>query len=101
MKVITSQSYIDDEIVERKMSELSGKNSVSLTVWTTGLKDDEADELCVLADGHHTYEAAMELGLEIQFEECEHPEGLMGEDLLQAAWMDGDYHYLGTEIDVW
>lgn len=101
MKVITSQSYINYEIVDQKAEQISGHAFVELPVWTTGLTDDEGNELCVLADGHHTYEAATELGIEVRFVEQDHPEGLTGEALLEAAWMDGEYHYLGTEINVW
>ena len=68
---------------------------------TTGLTDEDGNELCILADGHHTYEAATELGIEVRFAEQDHPEGLTGEALLEAAWMDSEYRYLGTEINVW
>lgn len=36
MKVITSQSYINNEIVNQKIDQLSGKEFVELPVWTTG-----------------------------------------------------------------
>lgn len=101
MKVITSQSYINWDIVDAKLNKLAGSEYVELPVWTTGLQDDDGEDLCILADGHHTYKAAKELGIEIRFDEMEHPEGLTGEALLDAAWMDSDYHYLGTETIVW
>lgn len=101
MKVITSQGYIDDAIVESKKELLAGAASVDLVVWTTGIQNDNGDELCVLSDGHHTYEAAKELGLEINFVETEHPEGITGEQLLDVAWMDSDWHYLDTKKLVW
>lgn len=101
MKVITSQSYINDDVVESKKEMLAGEASVELIVWTTGIQDNNGEDLCILSDGHHTYEAAMELGINVIFTEAEHPEGLTGEALLDAAWMDSDYHYLGTETSVW
>lgn len=101
MKVITSQSYINYDIVDVKKAALAGANYVELTVWTTGLQDDNGEDLCILSDGHHTYEAAIELGVEVVFSESEHPEGLTGEALLDAAWMDADYRYLGSEELVW
>ena len=101
MKVITSQSYINNEIVNHKIDQLSGKEFVELPVWTTGLTDEDGNELCILADCHHTYESATELGIEVRFAEQDHPEGLTGEALLEAAWMDSEYRYLGTEINVW
>lgn len=101
MKVITSQGYINESIVESKKEMISGKTSVDLVVWTTGMQDDDGEDLCILSDGHHTYQAAVELGLEVNFIEAEHPEGLTGDALLEAAWMDSDYCYLGTNITVW
>ena len=101
MKVITSQRYIDYDVVDQKIAQISGREFVELPVWTTGLTDEDGNELCVLADGHHTYEAATELGIEVRFVEQDHPEGLTGEALLDAAWMDSDYRYLGTAITVW
>lgn len=101
MKVITSQSYINWDIVEEKIENLSGTEYVELPVWTTGIQDDDGEDLCILADGHHTYEAAKELGIEIRFDEMDHPEGLRGEELLEAAWMDSDYRYLDNDITVW
>ena len=101
MKVITSQSYINYDIVKEKIEALKNAEYVELPVWTTGLQDDDGEDLCILADGHHTYEAAVELGIELRFAETEHPDGLTGERLLEGAWMDDDYHYLGTTMTVW
>ena len=44
MKVITSQSYINNEIVNQKIDQLSGKEFVELPVWTTGLTDEDGKE---------------------------------------------------------
>lgn len=101
MRVITSQSYIESEIVEEKIEQLRGKSQIVLSVWTTEMQDDNGEDLCILADGHHTYEAAKELGIDIIFNEASHPEGLVGERLLEAAWMDSDYHYLDSGATVW
>lgn len=101
MKVITSQSYIDNDIVEAKKELLAGATSVELIVWTTGILDDDGEELCVLSDGHHTYEAAKELGIPVSFVEISHPEGVTGEQLLDIAWMDSDWRYLETNMLVW
>lgn len=101
MKVITSQGYRNDEIVEAKKEALTGVSSVNLIVWVTELDDLNGEAVCILSDGHHTYEAAKEMGLKINFIETEHPDGLIGEDLLEAAWMDEDYHYLESGLPVW
>lgn len=101
MKVITSQSYIDYDIVEEKIKALDGVTSIDLVVWTTGMQDLNGEDVCILSDGHHTFEAARQIGIEINFVEEYHPEGLTGEELLEQAWMDSEYHYLGTEENVW
>lgn len=101
MKVITSQSYINYGIVEDKKAALARNSEITLTVWTTGLRDEDGEDLCILSDGHHTYEAAVELGIEVNFDEVDHPEGLTGDALLEQAWMDSDYRYLGTTLLVW
>lgn len=45
-----------------------------------------------MMDGHHTYQAAKELGLEISFDVTDDPEGLDGDDLLMAYYGDRDYY---------
>lgn len=101
MKVITSQGYRACEIVEAKKDVLAGRTSIDLVVWETGLQDLDGEDVCILSDGHHTYEAAQELGLKINYIVENHPEGLTGEDLLDVAWMDEDYHYLESGLLVW
>lgn len=101
MRVITSQNYINWDIVSRKMEALKDIGSVELTVWTTGLQNEDGDDLVILADGHHTYQAAKELGIEVKFVEDPHPEGVTGEALLDLAWMDSDWRYLDNNNLVW
>lgn len=43
----------------------------------------------------------MELGIDVTFDEVDHPEGLTGDALLEQAWMDGDYCYIDTKTTVW
>ncbi len=101
MRVITSQHYRDEDIVQSKIEQLQNETKVTLTVWDTEMKNEQGQELYILADGHHTYEAAVRLGLEVEFEIEKHPEGLVGEELLEVAWMDGDYRYLDDNSTVW
>lgn len=101
MRVITSQHYRDENIIQNKIEQLQNKTKVTLTVWETGMQNELGQDLYILADGHHTYEAARELGLDIEFEIEKHPEGLVGEELLEVAWMDGDYRYLDNNDTVW
>lgn len=98
MKIITSQSFRDDEIVERKKQELieSGTKEVILPVVNIYM-----DDLYILVDGHHTFTAARELGLKISFEEVEDEttyyqdvEDRNTDAILEAHYMDSDYRYL-------
>ena len=93
--IISSQKYIDYTKVDEKIEELEGKNEVTLTAW------DVDGEYAVLSDGHHAYQAAKELGINVKFEIVSHPEGLTGDDLLEQAWMDSDWYNVETGINVW
>jgi uncharacterized protein (DUF1015 family) len=102
MRVITSQRYYrNEDIITEKIEQLKEATKITLTVWETEMKNELGQDLYILADGHHTYEAAKELGLDIEFEIEKHPEGLVGEELLEVAWMDGDYCYLDGNSTVW
>ena len=91
MKVISSQRYVNDEIVAEKKIELSGRKSVALPIFEVGI-----DDLYILADGHHRFEAAKQLGIKVEFEVIDHAEKLSGEALLENEWMDDDYYDIQT-----
>ena len=93
--IISSQHYIDYNIVDQKIEEIGGSEEITLVAW----KVDE--NYAVLSDGHHTYTAAKELEIKVNFEIVSHPEGIEGEDLLEQAWMDGDWYDIETEKAVW
>lgn len=98
MKYISGQHYVDWEIVERKMEALKGKDKVIIPFYLAGIVEDDdggSDEYAVQADGHHTLAAARELGLEIEYEVTNHPEGLTGMQLLEKM-QDADYYYVDT-----
>jgi len=101
MKVISSQRYVDWDIVAEKMAELEGETKIEIVVWETGLQDFNGEDVYVMGDKHHTRLAAIELGIEIEYVIDEHPEGLTGEDLLEQSWMDSDWRYIDTDILVW
>lgn len=94
MTYISSQHYIDPEIVEAKMEELKGVERVEIPCSYVGWIDGV--EYAMQADGHHALAAARELGLEIVFVVDDDCEGLTGEDLLDARWMDGDWYDVET-----
>jgi hypothetical protein len=96
MIIISSQHYRDDKITESKKLELTDCSELVLTVYAVGF-----DDLYILHDGHHAREAALELGLSVTYECIDHPAGLIGEDLLEHSWKDGDWYYIKTGDFVW
>lgn len=94
MKIISSQHYLNYQVVESKITELDGMTSITLTCWDAGEIDGE--QMAVLSDGHHTLAAARELGIAVEFDVIGHPEYLTGEALLTDSWMDGDWYRVET-----
>ena len=103
MKVISSQRYVNWDIVNEKKAELvgQGKTKIEIVVWETGLQDLDGNDVYVMGDKHHTRLAAIALGIEIKYVIDGHPEGLTGEDLLEQSWIDSDWRYIDTDIPVW
>ena len=90
MKIISSQHYLDWNIVEEKMNKIKDMEVVSIPCCEIGKIDGE--EYAVQVDCHHTLAAARELGIPVEFTFSEDPEGLSGDDYLQAHYMDGDWY---------
>jgi len=91
--IISSQRYLENEIVCKKLEELeaSGATSITLQAW-----DVKEYKCAVLFNGHHTLEAARQLEISVNFEVIDHPERLTGDDLLEQAWMDSDWYEVET-----
>jgi len=100
MKIISSQHFLSEDIIAAKMAELKAQDTdhVVIVCWDAGEIDGE--EYAVVSDGHHTLAAARELGLEIRFDITDDPEGLRGEELLDARYMDGDWYFVETSNPV-
>lgn len=94
MTIISSQHYIDWEIVEEKMEEI--KNLEKVIIPCTYVGFIEGAEYAMQNDGHHTLAAARELGIETEFEISPGNEGLDGEVLLEQHYMDGDWYNVET-----
>ena len=94
MTIISSQHYINWEIVEKKMEQLKGKSNITITCTYVGELGGE--EYAIQIDGHHTLAAARELGIGVEFNVHDDDEGLEGEALLDARYMDGDYYRVET-----
>ena len=96
MMIVSSQHYINDEIVESKKEQLiaSGATYVVIPCWEIG--EVNGEPMVIQMDGHHTLAAARELGLEIRYDLGEADDDLTGEDALKAHWMDGNYYNVET-----
>lgn len=90
MRIISSQHYLDWNIVEEKMNEIEGMESIEIPCCEIGEIDGE--EYAVQVDGHHTLAAARELGIPVEFTFDEDPDGLEGEEYLVNHYMDGDWY---------
>ena len=98
MTIISSQHYINWETVEEKMEQLKGKSNIIIPCAYVG--EIDGVEYAVQIDGHHTLAAARELGIEVEFDVHDDDEGLEGEALLDARYMDGDYYRVETSDPV-
>lgn len=90
MKIISSQHFIDEAVVEEKKLALADTSEISIPCAYAGEIDGE--EYAVQIDGHHTLAAARGLGIAVSFEIVDDCEGLTGEALLDARYMDGDWY---------
>jgi len=100
MRVISSQNFTDEQIVEEKKKQLIDEEKISLPVLHV------EDDIFILTDGHHRLEAAKELGIEISFYEVEKHETFVGSDatpdeIYEAFWDNGDYRDVMTGDFVW
>lgn len=94
MTYISSQHYIDAEIVEEKKAELEGVTEVVIPCTYVGVIDGV--EYAMQNDKHHTLAAARELGIPVVFDVEDDSEGLTGEELLEVRYNDGDYYNVET-----
>lgn len=92
MKIISSQHYINAEIINEKVDQLNAEGATKVIIPCYYVGEIDGEEYAIQADGHHTLAAARELGLNIEFEVEEDPEGLEGEDLLDARYNDCDWY---------
>ena len=95
MNVISSQRYIDDNIVDEKVAAFEANGipkEITLDTWEV----NDGNNTVILYNGHHTLEAAKQLGIKVNFTSSPHPERIDGENLLNQAWMDSDWRDVVT-----
>ncbi len=101
MKIISSQKFINYDIVDEKIEKYNNRKSITLPIIDAGITDLDGNDLFILIDGHHSKIAAEELGIEISYEEVPNEYGLVGDDLLIAAHVDSDWYYVDSGQPVW
>lgn len=109
--VMSSQRFLDDEIVEEKKDEIiaEGIQEITCPVTKAHLQDLEGNELYILTDKHHTLAAARELNIPVKFEEVENDftESTDGEEICAEYFMGDSWFYVNhpdsdmIERDVW
>ncbi|QDH23436.1 hypothetical protein [Saccharibacillus brassicae] len=97
MNVISSQRHIDWEIVTSKEESVRGAGEVTLPVVLVG--EYNGSPLYVLVDGHHTREAAKEVGVAVVFEEMSRADAGVSYDAdltqaLEEKYMGSDYYWI-------
>ena len=92
MTIISSQHYINPAIVAAKMDQLTAAGVQAVTIPCSYVGVIDGVEYAMQTDGHHTLSAARELGLPVEYDITDDPEGLTGIDLLEARYYDGDYY---------
>ena len=97
---ISSQRYINDEIVQAK------RNKSDYTVTVATITDSDGNEYELVIDGHHALAAAREDGVDPIYVESDYNyqsevECCGFDDFLIAKWIDSNYYDIETGIDVW
>lgn len=108
MTVISSQRYLDDEIMEEKIAEFkaNGTTAITIPVIRSFLQDSDGNELYIMIDMHHRFAAAKELGMQIDFELVEDEmssyrdiEEENGEAIAKTWYMDSPWYYINNDVD--
>lgn len=100
--LISSQRFIDDEILAQKIADRDFEVQISPVFEIDG------EEYQVVTDGHHSYHAAKEAGVEPVYYEQSASENdrinLLKEDIdlfLQACYHDDGWYNIETGVTIW
>ena len=102
-QIITSQDFIDADVVARKIATADFEVQVSPAFEIDGTI------YRVLMDGHHSLAAALEAGIDpVYIEQTETDTDRVAilssgdvEGFLSVCWMDGEYRFAATGKSVW
>lgn len=98
-RILSSQRYLDREIVAKKKRQLKKADTDFVDVPCSEVGEIDGINYAIVVDKHHTMAAAKELGIEIRFVIGDDSEKLKGDDLLQARYIDSPYYDVETGID--
>ena len=101
--LISSQRYIDDEIVAQKII------NQDFTVQISPIFTVEDDQYIAIMDGHHSYHAAIEAGVEPEYYEQNVTENdnislLENGEIdyfLESCYVDSDWYNIKTGVSIW
>ncbi len=109
--VMSSQRFLDEDIVEEKKEYLEENNITEITCPVTKayMQDLDGNDLFILTNMHHTLAAARELGIRVKFEEVDNDftESTDGEEICREYYMGDHWYYVNHEdrdmigVDVW
>jgi hypothetical protein len=101
--IISAQEYRNEATVAEKLA------AADFTVFLSPVFEIDGEEYQVVLDGHHSYEAAVQAGVEPEFEIQSVrdndtlallEEGRV-EDFLELHIIDGEYRHIATGKAVW
>lgn len=100
--LISSQRFIDDEILTQKIADQD------FEVQLSPVFEIDGEEYQVVMDGHHSYHAAIEAGVEPTYYEQTVSENdrvaLMDQDInlfLEACYHEDDWYNIETGVTIW
>ena len=109
--VMSSQRFLDEDIVEEKKEYLEENNITEITCPVTKayMQDLDGNDLFILTNMHHTLAAARELGIRVKFEEVDNDftESTDGEEICREYYMGNHWFYINNAdadligVDVW
>ena len=101
IRIISSQQYIADGIVAEKKSEFLAAGPEYIAVPCLYIGEYDGEYFAVMVDKHHSYKAAVELGIKIIFfiggatkDNRKEFDALLEENYIDSDWYDvisGDY----------
>lgn len=95
---ISSQRYLDDDIVNAKKIQIAGLTEIELPVVEITL---DGEIYHILIDGHHRYNAAKDLKITVLYDVVDIITPEKSGDYLIEKHFGDDYYYINSNKSVW